>query len=570
MAADDTTPFFVALSKRCREIDSVLCVGLDPHAVQLAEGQKNAAGAKRFCLDLIEKTSHVAAAYKPNAAFFEAFGAAGQSALEEVIAAVPAGIPVLLDCKRGDISSTAAAYAAAAYDVCGAHGVTLSPYMGRDSLAPFVDPAKGYAHKGAFLLCKTSNPSSADFQAQALAGGALLYEEVATRVEAWAREGAGAAGGVPNLGLVVGATDAEGMRRARGAAPSLWILAPGLGAQGGDLETCLTAAMWRGGQSEGADADATWAGGGVLFPVSRGISKAADPKAAAEQWRERLNAARRALLGDGAGGARGSKRAHGAVDGADGADGGGQPRGRAAARARAAAAAQATGAEQAATTDAHAFLELALRREVLRFGAFTLKSGRESPYFFNAGLFNSGSDLLHVGRFYARAIVRWGLEFDVIFGPAYKGITLAAAIAIALADAHGRDIPYAYNRKEKKDHGEGGQLVGAAIAGKRVLVVDDVITAGTAIRESMGLLQAAGAQAVGVLVALDRQEKGPGQEGGAKARSAIESVADEFGLPVRSVATLVELQGFVAARNAPGDAELLQRVAAYRAKYGVC
>jgi uridine monophosphate synthetase len=517
-----SVPFFTALAQRAKDINSLLCVGLDPHSAQLPEGEKNAAGALKFCLRLIEATSAVAVAYKPNAAFFECFGAEGADALKAVVAAVPAGIPVLLDCKRGDISTTAAAYADAAFDVYGAHGVTLSPYMGRDSLEPFLTKD---ASKGAFVLCKTSNGGSADFQALALAGdgGELVYENVARRCEEW---GAGRG----NLGLVVGATDAEGLRRARAAAPGLWILAPGLGAQGGDLEAAVEAAVW---------ADGAAAGGGIVFPVSRGISKAADPAAAAADFRDRINAVRERKL---AGAAVAAAAAPVAPEGGSG----GQ-------------------ASEASEVNALAFIEMSLGKDVLRFGEFTLKSGRVSPYFFNAGHFDSGLSLLQLGRFYARRLVEWGLEFDVIFGPAYKGITLAAAIAIALADVHGRDVPYAYNRKEAKDHGEKGNLVGAPMAGKRVLVVDDVITAGTAIRESMVILTAAEADVVGVMVALDRQEKGREGE-----QSAIQSVEAEFGIPCTSIATLVQLQAFVAKRGAAGDDELLAKMAKYRADYGVC
>ena len=153
------------------------------------------------------------------------------------------------------------------------------------------------------------------------------------------------------------------------------------------------------------------------------------------------------------------------------------------------------------------FIEFAIERGVLKFGEFTLKSGRTSPYFFNAGLFNKGSDLARLGRFYAEALVDSGIDFDVLFGPAYKGIPIATATAVALYDQHNQDTPYCFNRKEKKDHGEGGNLVGSALEGK-VMLVDDVITSGTAIREAMDIVQANGAELSGVLIALDRQEKG--------------------------------------------------------------
>ena len=205
------------------------------------------------------------------------------------------------------------------------------------------------------------------------------------------------------------------------------------------------------------------------------------------------------------------------------------------------------------------FLELAIARQVLRFGEFTLKSGRVSPYFFNAGRFDSGAALATLGECYADALLDSGLAFDMIFGPAYKGIPLATTLATALA-ARGRDVPVAFNRKEAKAHGEGGQLIGAPLAG-RVLVVDDVITAGTAIRESIELIRGAGAAPCAVLIALDRQERGQAGE-----RSAAQEVEAEFGLPVIAVAGLAQLLQL--AEDRPELAEYKPALLAYRARYG--
>ena len=210
------------------------------------------------------------------------------------------------------------------------------------------------------------------------------------------------------------------------------------------------------------------------------------------------------------------------------------------------------------------FIDLALRREALRFGKFTLKSGRESPYFFNAGLFSDGEAAHVLGTCYATAVVHSGIGFDMIFGPAYKGIPLAAATVIALAAAHGRNVPYAFNRKEAKDHGEGGRIVGTPLQG-RVLIVDDVITAGTAVRESLEIIRAAGAQPVGVALALDRQERGTG------ALTAVQEVEQSHGLKCVSIITLAEL---IEALSAPADgrvrisAEQLTSLKAYRERYG--
>ncbi|MFP4080062.1 MAG: orotate phosphoribosyltransferase [Ectothiorhodospira sp.] len=206
------------------------------------------------------------------------------------------------------------------------------------------------------------------------------------------------------------------------------------------------------------------------------------------------------------------------------------------------------------------FLQFCLERGVLRFGRFTLKSGRVSPYFFNAGLFNTGRDLARLGAFYARTLVDAGIQVDTLFGPAYKGIPLVSATAVALAQQHDRDYPYCFNRKEAKDHGEGGNLVGAPLQG-RVLIVDDVITAGTAIRESVEIIRAAGAEPVGVLIALDRQERGQGT------LSAIQEAERELGLSVHPIATLTDLEAFL--RELPDMAEHRAAVETYRREYGV-
>ena len=184
------------------------------------------------------------------------------------------------------------------------------------------------------------------------------------------------------------------------------------------------------------------------------------------------------------------------------------------------------------------FIELALEYDVLRFGEFTLKSGRVSPYFFNAGLFNTGKALAELGRCYAQAVMNSGIGYDVLFGPAYKGIHLVAVTAMALSIDHGIDVPYAFNRKEQKDHGEGGLIVGSPLDG-RVLVLDDVITAGTAIREAIDIIDGAGATAVGVVIALDRQEKGQNQ------LSAVQEINDEYGMAVASIVGMSDLISYL-------------------------
>lgn len=206
------------------------------------------------------------------------------------------------------------------------------------------------------------------------------------------------------------------------------------------------------------------------------------------------------------------------------------------------------------------FIEFAIEQNVLKFGQFTLKSGRISPYFFNAGLFNNGKALAKLGQCYAAALQNSGIPYDVLFGPAYKGIPLAATTAVALATQHNVDTPYAFNRKEAKDHGEGGTIVGAALTG-RIMIIDDVITAGTAIREVMSIIEQAGAKPAGVLIALNRQERGQGE------LSAIQEVERDFGIPVVSIVNLNQVLAYLEER--PEMAEHAEKVAAYRAQYGV-
>jgi len=220
-------------------------------------------------------------------------------------------------------------------------------------------------------------------------------------------------------------------------------------------------------------------------------------------------------------------------------------------------------ASAATTSDPQAFrrefVDFAIRAGVLRFGEVKTKAGRLSPYFFNAGLFNDGESLGKLSGFYARAALASGIRFDLLFGPAYKGITLAAGTAMALA-ALGHNVPYSFNRKEAKDHGEGGSIVGAPLAG-RVLIVDDVISAGTSVRESMDLIRQAGATPAGVLIAVDRQEKGQGE------LSATQEVGRDFGVPVAAIATLEDILATL--RGRPDQKENIEKIEQYRQRYGV-
>jgi uridine monophosphate synthetase len=296
-----------------------------------------------FCVACYDyPTAPFAACYKPNAAFFEAIGPAhGMTTLARVMKSIPSDIPTLLDVKRGDIGSTAEAYAKACYDL-GADAVTLSPLMGWDSIAPFLTGV--YSNKGAFVLCKTSNPGSNDFLALDMNAGTTLYEGIASMAGTWTTTHS------VSLGLVVGATDAVALQKCRKAGgESVWILAPGVGAQGGDLVAACKAGM-------------NASGTGLLIPVSRGISKAPDPAAAAKELRDMMNAAKQDVL-------------NATVDG------------------------------NAIQPYQQEFIEFSLSQGVLKFGSFVLKSGRTSPYFFNAGLFASGAALFKLGRAYANAIM---------------------------------------------------------------------------------------------------------------------------------------------------------------------
>lgn len=260
--------FISFLEKRVDDCSSLLCVGIDPHVSDLSSS--TAASALTFSLNLIKQTARYAAAFKPNAAFFEVFGAEGWTALKQVIEAINeesdrmgSRIPIILDAKRGDISSTAEAYAKSAFEFLGADCITLNPYLGKDSIDPFLN----YSQKGVFLLCKTSNKGSMDLQDVTLASGETMYIHVARLAETWNEKN--------NIGLVVGATHTDAMKSIRAAAPNLWFLAPGVGAQGGELETALRAGLRKDGK-------------GLLLPMSRSISRAENPGKAAAEIRDEI------------------------------------------------------------------------------------------------------------------------------------------------------------------------------------------------------------------------------------------------------------------------------------------
>ena len=437
--------FFTHLENRARQISSLLCVGLDPHPDDLVTPTPGA--ARDFCLRLMEATADLAAAFKPNVAFFEALGPEGMLALKEVIAAAPQGAPVILDAKRGDIASTGEAYARAAFEVLGADAITANPYLGYDALAPLLeDPARGV-----FVLCKTSNPGSADLQdlrTWGEKGPRLVYEQVALLAQAWNRKG--------NLGLVVCATHLDALRRIRELAPGLWILAPGVGAQGGDLKLALQAGLRQDGL-------------GLLLSVSRGIARSANPRQAAENLRAEIERERQTYLS-----LPEPKTAH-------------------------------QWAYQARIED-DPFLA-AIADELLALGCvkfaspdrpFILKSGLQSPVYLNLRQLVAHPDLLlRVARAYLPILE--GLRFDRLAALPYAALPIGTAISLL------GGWPLIYPRKEVKTYGTKAEIEGAFVPGERAVVIDDLTTTGGSKFEAIERLSRAGLQISEVVVLIDRQ-----------------------------------------------------------------
>jgi uridine monophosphate synthetase len=433
--------FFSQLEERAKEIDSLLCIGLDPHLEDLPAPDSQS--ALDFCLRLVEATSDFTLAYKPNIAFFEIFGSSGIAALETVIANIPDEIPIILDAKRGDIASSAQAYAKAIFETLGANAVTVNPYLGFDAIEPFLKDEQ----RGVFLLCKTSNPGAADVQDLNVStapdgdnsvSSIKIFELIATKALEWNKN--------DNLGLVVGATQTEALAGVRTLAPDLWILAPGVGAQGANLETALMAGL----RSDGL---------GMVVPISRGISREADPGLVAREINKNINLARRNL-------------------------------------------------KRPATSDTHSNNRMdqdlkilaidLLKSGCVEFGEFKLKSGLHSPIYIDLRRLVGYPELLkRVAESYIR--IMEGINFDRLAALPYAGLPIATAISLQ------GDYPLVYPRKETKSHGTQAEIEGIYSVSERVVLIDDLATTGGSKFEAIKKLQAASLIVKDVVVLIDRQ-----------------------------------------------------------------
>jgi uridine monophosphate synthetase len=473
--------FFERITGRVQSVGSLLCVGLDPHPEFLTT--PSAASARDFCLKLIEATAGLVCAYKPNSAFFEVFGAPGWAVLGDVIAAVPDQIPVILDAKRGDIASTSRQYARAVFQQLGADAVTVSPYLGRDSIEPFLeDPARG-----AFLLCKTSNPDSDDVQ---MLGGAdePVYLSVARLAEQWnARD---------NVGLVVGATDPVAIAQVREAVPDLWILAPGVGPQGADPKAALEAGLWADGL-------------GMLLPVSRSLADASNPREVARRFKDSINHIRASStfphkrLKKSASPARGRKES---------------PPSDKPPEELSPPAKQSSEPTKTIPPD---LADALIDAGCVKFGDFELKSGDRSPIYFDLRLLTGHPELLsRVADAFAPILEE--LTFDRLAAVPYAGLPIATAIALRL----GR--PLIYPRKEVKEYGTGATVEGGFHPGETLVLIDDLVTSAGSTVEAVEKLTAVGLEVQDVVVLIDRE---------AGARASLR----ESGLELHAVFSLSEL-----------------------------
>ncbi len=422
--------FFSKLNHAIDANSSLLCVGLDPHDEMLPDHGPIEEKLKTWGANIIEQTSDLVCCYKPNFAFFEKHGLAGLSALKQIIAEIPDTIPVLLDVKRGDIGSTASALADAAYQSWNADAVTLSPYLGEDSIKPFITPSG----KAAFVLCYTSNPSAVDIQKY---GFPPLYAHIAQISATW--------GNTEQIGLVVGATQPEELAAVRNICPQTWILAPGVGAQGGNLKQALQAGLRTDGK-------------GLIIPVSRGILSAPDPREAAARIREEIQNFQKEI-------------------------------------------ASAPNIPDKEELGKEELIVDLFDAGCVRFGDFTLASGKKSPIYIDLRRIISFPKLFEkVTSAMAKKVQN--LDFDHIAGVPYAALPIGSTVALTLK------VSMIYPRKEVKNHGTGQMIEGNFTKGQRAVLIEDVVTTGNSIISARDSLTQAGLSVKDVIVLVDREQGG--------------------------------------------------------------